>query len=613
VAICVASVRESDFDQPLDMGHPSSSAVSFIVGPVGGRSSCEAVHVRLDCSRYGRAIMRPSRGVVVALVVVLVLVAGAVTAWRAGWPPAIFGSSAGGKVLLQSRIASVSRVGPKSSTPYRVAEDAYVSDSTAWNHLPSATRKAALARLRVAERRFRAMGTKVVPQQPSLTVSPGRPPRDPGQAATLQVSSGGVVLAARAGSSAGQLPADFGATAFGASALSFGTPGLLGWTPCVSVTPPGGKAVKLCGGKILAASSYSAPAGLTESVVATIGEGSAQAYVPVTASYTNQTGKPEKLVITGSIAAVSMTMSEPSLSAAGCSWSKLRYDTPSVGVLSPKLPSPPMIDLGSCLSSFSFHLALPNAYVAKLTEGMAAVQKITNYATDAYTTVANASQYASAPARQACATGQILSDLSAFFTDFGGVGTPSCQPTVLPTWTGRLRPGQTLAFHVTPAISAVDGGAGTETTGLFTFIHLHFAAVPPPAPPPTPEFYVHNGIELGSLYKYPDFPASIELDNHDGITSIHWTHVGPSSATATGTLNVDNCTPSCAGGTYVQYPVQLTASNPMHCTVAVYQQYSDVSHPVAAYVFNKIQVTALSGNPPSYLVGSPGALPPACG
>lgn len=376
---------------------------------------------------------------VVALAVVLVLVAGGVTAWRAGWPPAIVGSSAGGKVLLQSRIASVSRVGPKSSTPYRVAEDAYVSDLTTWNHLPSATRKAALARLRVAERRFRAMGTRVVPQQPSLTVSPGHPPGVAGQAAALQVSSGGVVLTARTGSVAGQLPADFGATAFGASALSFGTPGLLGWTPCVSVTPPGGKAVKLCGGKILAASSYSASAGLTESVVVTIGEGSAQAYVPVTASYTNQTGKPEKLVITGSIAAVSMTMSEPSLSAAGCSWSKLRYDTPPTGVLSPKLPSPPMIDLGTCVSSFSFHLALPNAYVAKLTDGMAAAQKITNYATDAYTTVANTSQYASAPALQA----------------YRAASPPSCRPG--PGRCGPARHSLSMSHRLSPRWTAAPG------------------------------------------------------------------------------------------------------------------------------------------------------------
>lgn len=128
-----------------------------------------------------------------------------------------------------------------------------------------------------------------------------------------------------------------------------------------------------------------------------------------------------------------------------------------------------------------------------------------------------------------------------------------------------------------------------------------------------PEFFVHNGYELGSLYKYPNFPATIGLDNHDSLSKLNWTQVTSSKATATGTLNYDNCTPDCASGTYVQYPVQLAASDPMHCTVAVYEPYSDVSQETQAYVFNRIQLTALGGNPPSYLVGSIAALPAACG
>ncbi len=130
----------------------------------------------------------------------------------------------------------------------------------------------------------------------------------------------------------------------------------------------------------------------------------------------------------------------------------------------------------------------------------------------------------------------------------------------------------------------------------------------------TPEFYVHNGYELGSLYKYPDFPARIGLNNGAYLSSLQWTQVGPRSATATGTLNVNNCIPGCAAGTYVQYSVRLLASDPRQCNVAVYAPYSDVSQEVRAYVFNQIQVAALSGNPPSAYVGtSPPDLPPACG
>ena len=133
-------------------------------------------------------------------------------------------------------------------------------------------------------------------------------------------------------------------------------------------------------------------------------------------------------------------------------------------------------------------------------------------------------------------------------------------------------------------------------------------------PPVLPEFYVHNGYELGSLYKYPNFPARIALNNGAYLSGIQWTQAGPGSATATGTLNVNNCIPSCAGGTYVQYSVRLLASDPRQCNVAVYAPYSDVSQEVRAYVFNQIQVAAVSGNPPSVYVGtSPPDLPAACG
>jgi hypothetical protein len=90
-------------------------------------------------------------------------------------------------------------------------------------------------------------------------------------------------------------------------------------------------------------------------------------------------------------------------------------------------------------------------------------------------------------------------------------------------------------------------------------------------------------------------------------------HGRATNATATGTLNVNNCTPDCANGTNVQYPIQMSASNPQHCNVAVYKQYSSVSQQKKAYVFNKIQLKALSGNPPSYLMGSTQTLPPVCG
>jgi pimeloyl-ACP methyl ester carboxylesterase len=127
-----------------------------------------------------------------------------------------------------------------------------------------------------------------------------------------------------------------------------------------------------------------------------------------------------------------------------------------------------------------------------------------------------------------------------------------------------------------------------------------------------PALYVHNGYVLGALYRYPAFPVSIGLDNHDFLSGLQWTMTSTASATANGTLNVDDCNPDCASGTTVTYPVQLSASTPQICTVAVYAQYSSVPQQETARVFNTIRVKALRGSPPSNLIGSTPALPPAC-
>jgi hypothetical protein len=554
--------------------------------------------------------VKPRRRVIAFVVTtLLVLAAAGLAGWRTGWPPSVFGS---GSALVQTQVDHVTAIGtsPGASWP-PVAKDAYVSDLTAWDKLPAALRSSSLARLRTAERRFRAMGTRMLPRQPLVVVRGGPSPDATAQAAARGIQPHVLLTAARSGTPSGQVAADFGATDFRAGPLSFGPPGLWSWTPCVSITPlGGGRAVKVCGGKVLGSGGHSLRAGMAGSTVATIGEAAAQAYVPVTATYTNRTGQAQRLTINGSVASVSMTLDEPSLAAAGCNWSKLRYDTPATGVLSPPLPNPPLIDMGTCLSTFGLHIPLPAAYATKLALGMAAAHNIVNSVNDAYVTVADKPKLTSAPALEACASGAILSDLSAFFTDFGGIGAPSCTPTPVPTWTGTLGPGQALNFSFTPVTWAVDGGAGVEATAIFSFIHLHVASTPAQA---APALYVHNGITLGALFNYPKYPATIGLDNQDYLSGLHWTAASPGGVTATGTLNVNNCTPDCASGSDVKYPVELIAFAPQRCPVAVYQQYSAVPKQENAYVFNKIQLKALSGNPPADLVGFTSALTSACG
>jgi hypothetical protein len=159
----------------------------------------------------------------------------------------------------------------------------------------------------------------------------------------------------------------------------------------------------------------------------------------------------------------------------------------------------------------------------------------------------------------------------------------------------------------------------TETTDptwqadVVAAVQAAAAALSSAAQAAIPEFFVHNGYELGSLYKYPDFPTTIGLDNGDSISGLQWSKVSQSGAVAPGTLNHNTCTPACAAGNYVTYPVELLASDPEQCTVTVYQPYSDVSQQENSYIFNKIYINALEGQPPAYLVGNTPLLSPACG
>jgi hypothetical protein len=124
--------------------------------------------------------------------------------------------------------------------------------------------------------------------------------------------------------------------------------------------------------------------------------------------------------------------------------------------------------------------------------------------------------------------------------------------------------------------------------------------------PQTPELFVRTGYMLGSLYKYPHFPARIGLSNSDSIDGLHWERTGQDSITATGTLNHDSCNPDCADGNDISYTIEITASRPQHCILSVYpypNPNSDPPHSVTANVFDNISIRTSNGNLPSYLAG----------
>ena len=66
---------------------------------------------------------------------------------------------------------------------------------------------------------------------------------------------------------------------------------------------------------------------------------------------------------------------------------------------------------------------------------------------------------------------------------------------------------------------------------------------------------------------------------------------GSSTATGTGVLEVNNCTPSCAAGTYTGYPATVTLSGP-------------VSYSSSAQAYASMVISAPSSGNPSQSYGS---------
>jgi hypothetical protein len=122
---------------------------------------------------------------------------------------------------------------------------------------------------------------------------------------------------------------------------------------------------------------------------------------------------------------------------------------------------------------------------------------------------------------------------------------------------------------------------------------------PPPGPHPWPDIYLTTAFTIG-LYTYPGFPAFIGLDNHSSISGISWKSVSAGSAEATGVLTTDNCTPDCASGKSISYPIRLIASSPRQCVVG-----TQLTPPLAVRedVFTRIDIVGQVPGVPAYLAG----------
>jgi hypothetical protein len=420
---------------------------------------------------------RRSRFSILVVAVVVVVAVGVIVGWQAGWPRVVFGSSS----AAQSAAGAPVKVAVTSATPYQVAPDVYVSSLAAWRSLSSASRSSLLAKLHIKEQLFRAAGSKVFPPVSSFTV---RPVSAVSTASMASFDTRNVVLAARAGSGLGSAQADFGATAFGDRALVAGKATYdhpLGWTPCVSAPTslPDAPTLDICAGQIVGATGFVPQLGMTAALITASGVAANRAELPVTATYTNQSGHQAKVIVTASAASISVSLHAQI--GVGCEPSRLLYATPTSGDLAESSSDSLIDDLTGCFGTAGSAIPLIGA-VPKVVKLLSQGRDWLSGFFDAYNNVADKSQLTASPALEACASGQTVSDVVAIMADLGPVGIPTCAPDPLPTWTGTVAAGQSLQFTAAPVVQAYTVGDGSEITALFSFLHLHVTQCPATGP-----------------------------------------------------------------------------------------------------------------------------------
>ena len=87
-------------------------------------------------------------------------------------------------------------------------------------------------------------------------------------------------------------------------------------------------------------------------------------------------------------------------------------------------------------------------------------------------------------------------------------------------------------------------------------------------------------------------PTSIVIYCADGngfLTGLHWSTWGASSATGTGTLHLNDCTPNCAAGKFKTYAATAKLSAPKACK--------------GATVFTKLEWTQVGKKPATMTFG----------
>jgi hypothetical protein len=111
--------------------------------------------------------------------------------------------------------------------------------------------------------------------------------------------------------------------------------------------------------------------------------------------------------------------------------------------------------------------------------------------------------------------------------------------------------------------------------------------------------YISTGVEPASVYGWPHFPVQIDVDNHASFVSLEWQVSGTGDVTGSGDYSYDSCTPDCATGAEVSDPVTITASDPMRCSVNVYNPENGATLALVARVFSVEQIAFPVHTPPT--------------
>jgi hypothetical protein len=101
-----------------------------------------------------------------------------------------------------------------------------------------------------------------------------------------------------------------------------------------------------------------------------------------------------------------------------------------------------------------------------------------------------------------------------------------------------------------------------------------------------------NTVVINCLFKPQTRPSSLILtcaDANDVLSRLHWVSWAPGAAFATGIEQINNCTPNCAAGKFVNYPVLVNLWRPEPLP----------GHPGTSY-FSRVTRVYTANRPPQY-------------